>query len=70
MNIFAPEFILAMMIKKLVQAANNFLQNVHGKRVDQVIVVIPACYSLSQRQAVVDSCHIAEIEVFRLLNKP
>lgn len=63
---FAPPQISAMVLKKLKEAAENFL----GESVDKAVITVPAYFNDAQRQATKDAGKIAGLEVMRILNEP
>lgn len=63
---FAPPQIGAMVLKKLKEAAENFL----GEPVDKAVITVPAYFNDAQRQATKDAGKIAGLEVMRILNEP
>ena len=63
---FAPPQISAMVLKRLKEAAENFL----GESVDKAVITVPAYFNDAQRQATKDAGKIAGLEVMRILNEP
>ena len=63
---FRPEEISALILKKLMQDASNFL----GQKVKQAVITVPAYFNDSQRQATKDAGIIAGIDVLRIINEP
>ncbi|MDO9034893.1 MAG: Hsp70 family protein [Methanoregula sp.] len=63
---FPPEYIGALIIKKLVDDAETRL----GKKFIDVVVSVPANYTDSQRQSIRDAAEMAGVNVLRLINEP
>ena len=63
---FRPEEISALILKKLMDDANNFLD----QKVDKAVITVPAYFNDSQRQATKDAGIIAGIDVLRIINEP
>ena len=63
---FPPEYIGALIIKKLVDDAESRL----GKKFIDAVVSVPANYTDSQRQSIKDAAEIAGVNVLRLINEP
>jgi len=63
---FPPEYIGALIIKKLVDDAETRI----GKKFIDAVVSVPANYSDSQRQSIRDAAEIAGVNVLRLINEP
>jgi molecular chaperone DnaK len=63
---FAPEEISAMVIRKLIDDANRFLDS----PITGAVIAVPAYFNDSQRQATKDAGKIAGIEVKRIINEP
>ncbi len=63
---FAPEELSAMVLRKLVEDASNYL----GEPVTQAVITVPAYFNDAQRQATKDAGRIAGLEVKRILNEP
>ena len=65
-NKYPPEYIGALIIKKLVDDAETRV----GKKFIDAVVSVPANYSDSQRQSIRDAAEIAGVNVLRLINEP
>jgi molecular chaperone DnaK len=65
-QIFSPEEISAMILRKLKDAAERHL---HGP-IDGVIITVPAYFNDSQRQATKDAGTISGLNVKRIINEP
>ncbi len=63
---YAPEELVASIIRKLVDDAETYL----GESVESAVVTVPAYFNDSQRQATRDSARLAGIKVERILNEP
>ncbi len=63
---YAPEELVASIIRKLVDDAETFL----GEEVDSAVITVPAYFNDSQRQATRDAARLAGISVERILNEP
>ncbi|MCP4972590.1 MAG: molecular chaperone DnaK [Prochlorococcus sp.] len=63
---YAPEELVASIIRKLVDDAATYL----GEPVDAAVVTVPAYFNDSQRQATRDAGRLAGINVERILNEP
>jgi molecular chaperone DnaK len=63
---FPPEYIGALIFKKLVDDAEQRL----GKRFRDAVVSVPANYSDGQRQSIKDAAEIAGLNVLRMINEP
>lgn len=63
---FAPEEISSQVIRKLTEAANQYL----GEKISQAVITVPAYFNDSQRQATKDAGKIAGVEVLRIINEP
>lgn len=63
---FPPEYIGALIIKKLVDDAETRL----GKKFIDAVVSVPANYTDSQRQSIRDAAEMAGVNVLRLINEP
>ena len=63
---YAPEEILAQVLRKLVEDASKFL----GEKVTEAVITVPAYFNDAQRQATKDAGKIAGLEVLRIINEP
>jgi chaperone protein DnaK len=62
---FTPEEILAYILRKLIEDANQIL----GESFTQAVITVPAYFNHSQRQAIKNAGKIAGIEVLRIINE-
>jgi molecular chaperone DnaK len=65
-QIYSPEEISAMILIKLKDAADRYLNDT----IDSVIITVPAYFNDSQRQATKDAGSIAGLNVKRIINEP
>ncbi len=63
---YAPEELVASIIRKLVDDAETYL----GEVVESAVITVPAYFNDAQRQATRDSARLAGISVERILNEP
>jgi molecular chaperone DnaK (HSP70) len=63
---YTPEQLSAFLLQKIKRDAEAFL----GESVEKVVVTVPAYFDDNQRAATKDACHIAGLEVARLVNEP
>lgn len=61
-----PEQIAAMIFKKLIKDASDFI----GKEIKKAVFTIPANCDQEQRKAIMTAAEIAEIEVLEIINDP
>jgi molecular chaperone DnaK len=65
-QVYSPEEISAMILRKLKDAADQHLSD----PIDGVIITVPAYFNDSQRQATKDAGTIAGLNVVRIINEP
>ncbi|ACO04281.1 MAG TPA: molecular chaperone DnaK [Persephonella sp.] len=65
-KIVRPEEVGAQVLKKLKEAAENYL----GEKVTEAVITVPAYFNERQRQATKDAGKIAGLEVKRIINEP
>jgi molecular chaperone DnaK len=64
--LFSPEELSAMILQKLKESAELFLNTT----IEGAIITVPAYFNDSQRQATKDSGEIAGLKVLRIINEP
>jgi len=65
-KIVRPEEVGAQILKKLKEAAENYL----GEKITEAVITVPAYFNERQRQATKDAGKIAGLEVKRIINEP
>lgn len=63
---FSPEFLSAIILRKIVQDA----ETESGERIDQAVITVPAYFTESQRAATMEAGKMAGLEVLRIINEP
>lgn len=65
-NLYTPAQVSSVILKKLKQAAEDYL----GEPVEKAIVTVPAYFDDLQRQATREAGELAGLEILRLVNEP
>src|SRR5690349_14339289 len=63
---YSPPEISALILRKLKQAADDYL----GQKVTDAVITVPAYFNDAQRQATKDAGRIAGLNVLRIINEP
>jgi molecular chaperone DnaK len=64
---YSPEFVSAIILRKIVQDAQNELG---GERIDKAVITVPAYFTENQRHATLEAGQMAGLEVLRIINEP
>ena len=64
---YYPEQISAMIIKKLIENAENYLK---GEKITSAVITVPAYFNNSQRSCTKQAAEIAGLKVKRIINEP
>ena len=67
-EMLAPEKISSQILRKLSQDATDYIGE--GKKVEDVVITVPAYFGDSQRLATKDAGKIAGLNVLRVVNEP
>lgn len=65
-QIFSPEDLSAIILKKLKKIAEDYL----GQEVDAAVITVPAYFNDAQRKATQDAANIAGLKVLKIINEP
>lgn len=63
---FSPEFISAIILRKLVQEAEDAL----GDQITSAVITVPAYFTETQRHATYEAGQLAGLNVLRIINEP
>src|SRR5690606_18883964 len=63
---FSPEFISSIILRKLVQEAEDSL----GEQISAAVITVPAYFTESQRHATYEAGILAGLNVLRIINEP
>ena len=63
---FTPEQILALIIKKLIKDASDFMET----SITKAVITVPAYFDFNQRAALEESAKLAGIEILGIINEP
>ncbi|PID27225.1 MAG: hypothetical protein CR982_06415 [Candidatus Cloacimonadota bacterium] len=63
---FSPEDISAMILRKLIDDAEEFLE----EKITDVVITVPAYFNDKQRKATIDAGEIAGVKVRQIINEP
>jgi molecular chaperone DnaK (HSP70) len=64
---FAPEVISALVLKKMLKTAQDYLDN---NKVTRAVITVPAYFDDSQKQATKNAAEICGLEVLRVITEP
>ncbi len=65
-NEYKPEDISAMIIRKLIEDAESYL----NEKITDVVITVPAYFNDSQRKSTIDSGRISGVNVSQIINEP
>ena len=63
---FSPEFVSSIILRKIVQEAEDSL----GERITQAVITVPAYFTEAQRHATYEAGALAGLNVLRIINEP
>lgn len=63
---YSPEFVSAIILRKIVQDAELEL----GEDIDQAVITVPAYFTETQRHATLEAGELAGLQVLRIINEP
>src|SRR4028118_1877183 len=63
---YSPEFVSSLILRKVVQEAQDEL----GEPVTQAVITVPAYFTESQRHATYEAGQLAGLQVLRIINEP
>ena len=70
-NFYSAEEISAFIIKKMVQSAEDFInESEMGVKISKAIITVPVHFSENQKEAIKSAARLADIEILRIINEP
>lgn len=63
---YSPEFISALILRKIVRDAAETL----GEDIDRAVITVPAYFTETQRNATIEAAQLAGLKVARIINEP
>ena len=70
-QLYSPEEISALIIKKIVSNAEDFLnENGSGVKIKKAVMTVPVHFSQNQKDAIRTAARLANIELIRIINEP
>ena len=63
---FSPEQIMALIIKKLIKDASDFMET----PITKAVITVPAYFDFNQRSALEESAKLAGVEILGIINEP
>ena len=70
-QLYSPEEISALIIKKIVSNAEDFInENGLGVKIKKAVMTVPVHFSQNQRDAIRTAARLANIEIIRIINEP
>ncbi len=63
---YSPEFVSALILRKIVQDAQNEL----GDEITRAVITVPAYFTETQRHATFEAGQLAGLQVMRIINEP
>ena len=70
-QLYSPEEISSLIIKKIVSNAEDFLnENGSGVKINKAVMTVPVHFSKNQKDALRTAARLADIEIVRIINEP